>query len=374
MLPLNRKASHTNAYFKEAKVDFFKYVPHQDKQSFQGFNHSFLNIIYSKNKVCILQSFEEKSKEARSPTCTSFLSVQIDLSFSLSFPPTSALWTLSTQARLLFRLYPAHFFSFVRRKIGRNFKRAEECGENRTPRLDALMHFATRALSAQGYWRRASRDRVVYLCWQTIKDASECTFMYFLQPCVINYPWVIRNNRKMHKVYFHEPYVNNSFLHKTCSNKSHLCYVEQNFSHCVLQESCSASTQPGEAKKHATTLYGGRMWNFKQLLHCRCSISAFDVGRPANETPKMNYLDRADGEPFMDNTTEGQKKNTVSTFCSSTERFYPWMRQPSINLRSIKVRESGKRICIGVNEIYWFEWLRNTHLIWSVSHILVDNE
>ncbi|XP_057175729.1 homeobox protein Hox-C3a [Triplophysa rosa] len=55
----------------------------------------------------------------------------------------------------------------------------------------------------------------------------------------------------------------------------------------------------------------------------------------------MNCVDRADGDPFMDNTTERDKKNNVSTFCSSTEMFYPWMRQPGINLRSIKVRESG---------------------------------
>lgn len=177
----------------------------------------------------------------------------------------------------------------------------------------------------------------------------------------------------MHKLSFHEPYVNNAFLQKICINKSHLCYMEQHFSHCVLQESCSASTQPGGARNHPAQ-YGGSMWNFKQLSHSRCSISAFDVSRPANETPKMNCMDRADGEPVMDSTTERDKKNKVSTFCSSTERFYPWMRQPSINLRSIKVRESGERRCFGLNEIYWFEWLGNTRLIWSVSHILVDNE
>lgn len=153
----------------------------------------------------------------------------------------------------------------------------------------------------------------------------------------------------MHKRYFHEPYVNNDFRHKICISKSHLCYMEQHSSNFVMQDSCSASTQPGEADKHATTQYGGRMWNFKQLSHSRCSISAFDVSHTANEIPKMNCMDRADEEPFMDNTTE------VSTFCSSTDRFYPWMRQPSINLRSIKITESGEIRCFEVNEIYLFD-------------------
>lgn len=107
------------------------------------------------------------------------------------------------------------------------------------------------------------------------------------------------------------------------------------------RESSSARTKPDEANKHSTLQYEGRLWNLKQLSNSRCSVSAFDVIHPANETPMTKYVERANGEPFMSSTTEKDKSNMLSTSCSSTERFYPWMRQPTINLRSIQVRESG---------------------------------
>lgn len=105
------------------------------------------------------------------------------------------------------------------------------------------------------------------------------------------------------------------------------------------RESSSARTQPDEANKHSALQYEGGLW--KQLSHSRCSVSAFDVSHPANETPMTKYVEQADAEPFMSSTTEKDKSNMLSTSCSLTKRFYPWMRQPTINLRSNQVRESG---------------------------------
>uniref|UniRef100_A0A8C1G4L8 Homeobox protein Hox-C3a-like n=1 Tax=Cyprinus carpio TaxID=7962 RepID=A0A8C1G4L8_CYPCA len=57
--------------------------------------------------------------------------------------------------------------------IIRNCKIVEECGGNRNPRLVAFQHFTTQTANARGYWRRPSRDYIVYPCWKTIKDGRE---------------------------------------------------------------------------------------------------------------------------------------------------------------------------------------------------------
>lgn len=235
----------------------------------------------------------------------------------------------------------AHGFSSVHRIIIRNCKIVEECGGKRNRRLVAFEHFTTQTARARGYWRRPSRDYIVYPCWQTIKDASECTFMSFL-----HLVWSITQPEwsgrlEMHKNSFHEFHINNAYLTKICCNKSQVCSMEQHFSPCALQDSSSAWSQ--HAEDNSSKHYEGHIWNLRKLSHIQHPYSSSaDDNYPTNEM--TSSLDHG-------NAMERDKRCKLSTSCFSSKK-YPWMRETHtpINFSSINVMESGERTR------FWNKW------------------
>lgn len=234
---------------------------------------------------------------------------------------------------------PAHGFSSVHRIIIRNCKIVEECGGTRNRRLVAFEHFTTQTASARGYWRRPTRDYIVYPCWKTIKDASECTCMSFL-----HLVWSITQPEwsgrlEMHKNSFHDFHINNAHLNKIGCKKSHVFSMEQHFSPCALQESSSAWSQ--HVEENSSKPYEGHIWNFEKLSHIQHPYSSSaDANYLTNE--KINSLDHA-------NATERDKRCKLPSFPSKK---YPWMRESHtpINFSSIKVMESGERTR------FWSKW------------------
>lgn len=224
---------------------------------------------------------------------------------------------------------PAHGFSSVHRIIVGNCKIVEECGGKRNRRLVAFEHFTTQTARARGYWRRPSRDCIVYPCWQTIKDASECTFMSFL-----HLVWSItqpeRSGRlEMHKNSFHAFHNNCAYLNKICCNKSHACSMEQHFSPCALQESSFTWSQDNTSKH-----YEGHIWNFQKLSHSQHPYSSSaGVNYAMNET--TNSLDHG-------NATGRDKGCKLSTSCFSSKK-YPWMREAHTPINFSSIMESGER-------------------------------
>uniref|UniRef100_A0A673M186 Homeobox C3a n=1 Tax=Sinocyclocheilus rhinocerous TaxID=307959 RepID=A0A673M186_9TELE len=93
-----------------------------------------------------------------------------------------------------------------------------------------MYHFTTQTASARGYWRRPSRDYIVYPCWKTIKDGSECLSYTF------------------------------------------------------------SSAWRQHADENSSKHYEGHMWNFQKLSQHPYSFSA-GVNQSTNET--TNSLDRA---------------------------------------------------------------------------------
>ncbi|XP_077075045.1 homeobox protein Hox-C3a [Siphateles boraxobius] len=162
--------------------------------------------------------------------------------------------------------------------IIRNCKIVEECGGTRNRRLVAFEHFTTQTASARGYWRRPSRDYIVYPCWETIKDAR------------------------------------------------------QHSSPCALQESSSAWSQ--HAEENSSKPYEGHIWNFEKISQIQHSYSSYaDANYPTNE--KINSLDHA-------NDTEKDKRCKLPTSCFPSKKYpWMRESHTPINFSSIKVMESG---------------------------------
>lgn len=142
----------------------------------------------------------------------------------LRLPPTSQSRSLNSCQHGNRVMYEPCSWLFVCPQDNENCEIVEECGGTRNRRLVAFEHFTTQTANARGYWRWPSRDYIVYPCWKTIKDASECTFMSFLHLVwsITQPEWLGR--LEMHNNSFHDFHINNAHLNKMSCKKSHVFF------------------------------------------------------------------------------------------------------------------------------------------------------
>ncbi|XP_056305478.1 homeobox protein Hox-C3a [Danio aesculapii] len=124
---------------------------------------------------------------------------------------------------------------------------------------------------------------------------------------------------------FHEYNFNSEYLNKVCCNKCHVCYLEQRFSPCALQENSS------EWRRHAEESLSendeGHVWNFQNISNVQHQCSFSDGGN--------RFLDPA-------NASGRDKGCEQSTSCLSTMK-YPWMSETHAptHFSNINAMETG---------------------------------